>query len=217
MKDLNQEDYGLKIIEDLGMFGEKPNRKRRAIFECPICFNGYEAEVYSVSIGDSTRCKKCRNITHNLTGHKLYSTWASMKDRCYNKNSDKFHRYGGRGISVCDEWKDSFIAYKDYVEGLSDAYKDTFTLDRTDNDDDYRIGNISWEPKTTQSRNTVKLRVNNTSGYRGVFSQGKRWIVKITVNCKSIGLGTYDTAIEGAKAYDKYVIANKLEHTLNGV
>jgi hypothetical protein len=68
-----------------------------------------------------------------------------------------------------------------------------------------------------QSRNTRKLYIHNTSGYRGVHFTGKKWQTQIVVNNKRIYLGRFTDIIEAAKAYDSYVVSNNLGHTLNGV
>lgn len=65
------------------------------------------------------------------------------------------------------------------------------------------------------NRNSRKLNRSNKSGYRGVYFTGKKWKTQIVVNNKRIYLGTFTDIVEAAKAYDKYVIDNNLEHTRN--
>ena len=65
-----------------------------------------------------------------------------MKTRCLNPNSKAYHYYGGRGISICDEWKDNFSAFRDWA--LSNGYRDDLTLDRIDSDKDYSPENCKW-------------------------------------------------------------------------
>ena len=83
----------------------------------------------------------------------------------------------------------------------------------------YEKENCRWANKSTQQRNTRKLISTNKSGYRGVtwHKAKKKWNAQIKVNYKRIHLGSFLTALDGAKAYDKYVIDNNLEHTINGV
>ena len=82
------------------------------------------------------------NTTHGGRHTRLYSIWASMKTRCLNPNSKTYHYYGGRGISICDEWKDNFSAFRDWA--LSNGYRDDLTLDRIDSDKDYSPENCKW-------------------------------------------------------------------------
>ena len=65
----------------------------------------------------------------------LRTRYNHMKDRCYNPNSKSYHRYGGRGIKVCDEWLNDFSAFESWA--LSNGYSPELKLDRVDNDGDY--------------------------------------------------------------------------------
>ena len=156
-----------------------------------------------------------RNRTHGMRPTPIYTCWRHMKARCYNTKSLYYSHYGGRGIKMCQRWRDSFAAfYADMSprpEGLS--------IDRINNDGDYEPGNCRWATRTMQSQNTRLLGATNTSGYRGVgFYKGKEaWQAYISVHNKQVYLGTHTSALEAAVAYDQYVIENRLEHTLNGV
>ena len=81
--------------------------------------------------------------------HELYHTWQSMKQRCLNPNTEWYHRYGGRGITVCDEWINSFDTF------VSDMGKRPIghTLDRIDNDGPYCKDNCKWSLPIENSRN----------------------------------------------------------------
>ena len=99
------------------------------------------------------------------------------------------------------------------------SYDSAFSLDRKEVNKEYSPDNCRWATPTTQARNIRITRVNNTTGYKGVWfrkSSGK-YATSIKVNSKTIHLGSHITALEAAKAYNTYVIANNLEHTLNNV
>lgn len=136
-----------------------------------------------------------------------------MKARCTNPKNTNYKSYGGRGITVCDKWLDinNFIddMYPSFVEGL--------TLDRKENDKGYSKDNCRWATKIVQSRNTRRIRSNNTSGYRGVSwcASKNKWVSQITVNFLVIFIGRFNTSLESALAYDKYIANNNLEHTKN--
>jgi len=79
-----------------------------------------------------------------------YKIWAAMKERCYRKNDKRYHRYGGRGITVYPEWRDSFQAFYDYI-GPRPSPK--HTLDRINNDGNYEPGNVRWATQEEQANN----------------------------------------------------------------
>jgi len=100
------------------------------------------------------------NRTHGKRFTKVYRSWLHMKDRCLNPRSNSFAYYGGRGITVCDRWRDSFEAFYadmgDPLPGLS--------LDRIDNDGDYSPENCRWATLRQQANNT---RANRTITFNG--------------------------------------------------
>lgn len=102
--------------------------------------------------------------THGLTNSKLYRTWANIKRRCYNSNSDDYPRYGGRGIGVFEDWINDFQAFSDYVSALPNYDVKGYTLDRINNDGDYAPGNLRWTDRKTQCRN---IRRNIIVEYQG--------------------------------------------------
>lgn len=89
---------------------------------------------------------------HAREGHKTpeYSIWVLMKYRCSNPNSPDYANYGGRGIRVCERWRESFAAFLADV-GLRPTPR--HTIDRLDNAGHYEPGNVQWIPKSLQSRN----------------------------------------------------------------
>lgn len=128
---------------------------------------------------------------------KEYISWFNMKQRCFNKNNIRYKDYGGRGITVCDRWKNSFENfYKDMGER-----KEGFSLDRIDNNKGYYKENCKWSDNVEQGRNR-RVQVNNNSGVKGVsfFSKTNKWRVCIKINGKNKHLGYYETIKEAEDA-----------------
>lgn len=97
-----------------------------------------------------------RSKTHGMTETPLYSVWCGMKNRCYNAHYKHYDRYGGRGISMCDEWKNSFESFRDWAFSVGyDASKSgkEQSLDRIDVNGNYCPENCRWVDFLTQQRN----------------------------------------------------------------
>lgn len=124
-----------------------------------------------------------------------YNTWCHMKARCHNKSNARYIDYGGRGIEVCPEWRESFIAfYNDIGEKPSPAH----SIDRINNDKGYSKDNCKWSTDTEQAQNR-RIRSDNVSGVTGVVWREdiQKYRARITKDGKRITLGNYKT-IESA-------------------
>ena len=108
-----------------------------------------------------------RSRTHGDFGTKLYGVWAAMKRRCYNPNTKFYHDYGGRGITVCDEWQE-YIPFKEWA--LANGYEEGLTIDRIDVNGNYCPENCRWITQREQCYNTRKTRF--------VEYKGKKYTMK---------------------------------------
>jgi hypothetical protein len=89
--------------------------------------------------------------THGMRRTRLYNTWTQIKQRCTNKNNDRYEEYGGRGIKVCKEWMESFEVFKDWA--LKNGYRNDLSIDRIDVNGDYESINCKWSTEIEQQRN----------------------------------------------------------------
>jgi len=101
-----------------------------------------------------------RNATHGATksnkDKSIYNIWCTMKARCSNPNSHKYKSYGGRGIRVCDRWRDSF---ENFLNDMGERPGKGYSIDRIDNDGNYEPGNCHWATAKEQRLNQRKVGV----------------------------------------------------------
>jgi hypothetical protein len=91
-----------------------------------------------------------RRLRHGRTDTAEHNTWIGMKGRCYNPANPKFYRYGGRGITVCERWRDNF---ENFAADMGPRPSPLHSIDRIDNDRGYEPGNCRWATQLEQQRN----------------------------------------------------------------
>lgn len=110
------------------------------------------------------------NRTHGMTGTREYNTWRSMIGRCTNPNATDYDSYGGRGITVCRRWRDSF---EDFYADMG-ARPDGMTIDRIDHNGNYEPSNCRWAPPSIQANNTRAARRIRTNDGQVNLSEAAR-------------------------------------------
>lgn len=137
---------------------------RHVVWKC-LCDCGTECFVASSSLtAGKTRSCGCLEresrgigrITHHMSDTKLYKVWQGMRKRCFKQYHKNFKDYGGRGITVCDEWNNNFQTFYDYVSQLPHFEEEGYSLDRIDNDGNYEPGNVKWSTSKEQANNRRK-------------------------------------------------------------
>ena len=120
------------------------------------CDCGREKEVRLCHLrsGMTVSCG-CKVTTHGMKYHPIYAVWTSMRQRCENSRHKFFHRYGGRGISVCHRW----AKFENFRDDMFPTYKKGLTLDRTNNDGNYEPSNCKWVTPKEQCNNRDNSRM----------------------------------------------------------
>jgi hypothetical protein len=129
-----------------------------------------------------------RNFKHGHTGSNLYTVWKSMKSRCYNPKNKRYQDWGGRGIVVCDEWKENANAFCAWA--MANGYAEGFQIDRLDNDGPYSPSNCSWVTRIINSQNKRNSHFVEIDGQRLVLSEAaRRFSIDISVVRRRLKLG----------------------------
>lgn len=190
---------------------KKPFGKKKIIYNtCAFCKCdcGKEKEIplYTVISGSqrSCGCDPSQNVKD-----RLRNIYMAMKQRCYYVNGKRYKDYGGRGITICDEWLNSYETFKQWA--LYHGYRDDLTIERIDNNGNYRPENCKFASYQIQSSNQ-RVRKDNTSGYRGVnYSKANDyWVARVQVNGKRTIIGYFKTPEDAHEARVKYIREHNL-------
>ena len=156
-EDLTGQRFGyLTIIKKAGK-----NKSDKILWLCKCdCGKLKIIQGASLKSGRTKSCgclrKKGARRTHGFKHTRLYCIWQGIKKRCLNKNTPNYHIYGGRGITICQDWLNSFVSF--YKWAMGNGYADNLTIDRIDLDGDYSPSNCRWITQAEQNRNTSRIR-----------------------------------------------------------
>lgn len=178
--DLTGNRFGKLTAISFAGFRSYGTTRTLSMWDC-ICDCGQHVIVPTSSLlsGHTQSCgclqsevQSARNRTHGGANSRLYKEYRNMKSRCNNPSATGYMYYGGRGISVCNEWMDSFEAFRDW--SLHNGYKDDLTIDRIDTNGNYSPSNCRWTTYGQQARNTRRNRYVYLKGRRMVLADALR-------------------------------------------
>jgi len=164
----------MQLIKLLGTRVSKSNYKESwAVFWCDFCKQEVEKKL-----SDGKRAKSCgcvqyeliaksqkgviKNVKHGETKTKLYGIWHSMKQRILNPKSQAYKDYGGRGITICPEWTNDYIAFRDWAG--NNGYKEDLFIDRRNPNGNYEPSNCRFLTILESNRNktnTITMEIAN--------------------------------------------------------
>lgn len=150
-----------------------------------VMTNNLRGEKHTRSCGclsdESRRSKSNKYVKHGLFNTKIYHAWNAMKQRCFCETNRNYKDYGGRGITVCDDWRDDFNAF--YEWAMENGYADDLTLDRIDVNGNYEPDNCRW---VTQKKQANNRRSNLYLEYNGETHTAAEWGDKLGAKRNSI-------------------------------
>lgn len=174
--DITGNRYGKLTVIGLAKSG------KHTYWECK-CDCGKEVTVRGDCLKDgNTKSCGCLNaeskyIVHGQAHSKLYHLYYSILQRCYNPNNEQYFNYGGRGIVMCREWKDDYMAFDKWAK--ENGYTRGLSIDRINNNGNYEPGNCRWVTQKVQTRNT---RHNTHITFRGETKILVEWCEQFGVN-----------------------------------
>jgi len=174
IKDRTGEQFGKWTVKEFSHIKSRPSGNAEYWVCSCSCGTVTPVEWRELRKGNTTSCG-CVRVKHGMDGTPIHNVWRNMRARCYNTNNPMYKHYGGRGITVCDRWKDSF---EDFYNDMGDRPSNKHSIDREDNNGNYESSNCRWATKIVQANNTRSTRLLE---YNGKNQSSTRIIVKLTL------------------------------------
>lgn len=217
--DRTGERYGMLTVIERGGYYVSPAGRKVVKWVCRCdCGNIIEVTGVHLHSGNSLSCgcygrqqrlKAVKKGTHNKSRTRIYHIWQLMKYRCLNPAAANYSTYGGRGITVCDDWKSRNGFESFYEWSVNNGYDDSLSLDRIDVNGNYEPENCRWVDEETQHNNTqssVKIT------YNGKTMTAAQWAREIGVDRHTI----YDRLRKGLPIEEVLGPRKKQKHTKAG-
>lgn len=161
----------------LTVVGPAPSRGG-ARWQCRcVCGNELSVRRRFVLSGGTQSCgclrdekSRARRLKHDKSGTREYRSWAAAKTRCYNPRQRAWPDYGGRGITMCDDWRNSFEAFLRDMGPCPEGH----SIDRIDVNGNYEPGNCRWAPDEIQANNKTNNRILELNGERHTVQEWAR-------------------------------------------
>ena len=179
-------DY-FEVLDIVNVHGKRRKNQDCTMLKCKCrCGNTTLLFPYQFIDGSIMSCgclrhRVAHNATHRLSKENLYHIWETMRLRCTNPKNKRYYLYGARGISVCPEWFNNFLSFREWA--LSNGYQKGLSLDRIDNNGNYEPSNCRWVTVKEQQRNR-RITLKATIG--GVTKPVTAWCEELGIRYKSV-------------------------------
>ena len=207
ISDLSGKKFGMLTV----LSRDHKGNDRKWYYKCLCdCGNIVVVRSNALTCGNtkSCGCKKGKRNTHHLSKTRIYRIWVNMKDRCNNISNPSYERYGGKGVIVCEEWRNDFFAFKNWA--FQHGYNECLSIDRIDMNGNYEPSNCRWATAQEQADNkTNNIRIT----IDGKTQDLQQWcneygIKRSTVNTRVLLCGwdyerAITTPVRGHKTYKK--------------
>lgn len=146
---LSQEEFTMKIVEDLGQTTANENtvkKSRYAIFECTQCNKHFKARATGKVARAQTSCQECTLNEAQTYKHPLYAIWNGIRQRCYSPRRKDYHKYGGIGVTMCAEWREDFNSFFTWCQ--ANGWKPELVVDKDIKCREQNISPTVYSPTT---------------------------------------------------------------------
>lgn len=193
------DEVGHRYGQLLVLYQDTSIHKKHAYWVCRCdCGNTVTVDGLKLRSGHTKSCG-CLREKHGYSQTSEYSSYQSMMKRCYDESNDNYPYYGGRGIKVCDRWREDI---NNFMQDMGQKPDPNYSIDRIDPNGDYTPENCRWSNVYEQQRNKRVCKKSRT-GVTGVIPYMNKFQAYIRCNGKLHHLGYFDTVEEAAEARKK--------------